>query len=408
MSTLLDLVEHFQSISGVSIEKHLLATPSDVNVKAAFRTFDIAVTGKGWDVIKAEVEKNTQNLFDDCDSMIFDGLPLETSEPYTPRQVFIAVIYAVLVVNGKNGVPSSLNSLLVEIHKTTRDLRGLPSRERRLDLVIGQLFQRIITILAYAQSKPSSRFSLSSRAGYDLVHHPDVQEQLRHIRWLVDDLQWGFGDFAAVFTQKFPSPLPLNNYPWPRSEFLHQTKVRLRELHGLPRGEGEAKRFQAAFGRLMEVIDGLVPRLDEFEERIIGSTYHEVDCLLQAAKETGSSRELASNVLCEISRCLCKFSHAPNTPKNKIAFARSIVVTLHVLRMLPSTIRNHAARLTVVSAMSKISVLNIEEKLSLNHEGVASLIGDLRSLTVRLDSGENDKGQVFTSMWEEALKNTSP
>ncbi|KAH8824387.1 hypothetical protein DL96DRAFT_1682632, partial [Flagelloscypha sp. PMI_526] len=404
MTTLSEVVEQFKSTSGVSIDKHLLATPSDANVKAAFRTFDIAVPGKGWAGIKAEVEKNAQSVFNDCEVMILNGLSLEASELYTTRQVFIAAISAVLITSkGKGGVPGSLNSLLVEVHKNTRDLGGLPPPEGQLDLVISQLFRRIITIIAYAQPKPSSRFSLSAPVDSDVIKRTAVQEQLHHIRWLVDDLQWGFGDFSTVFNQKLP-PSSVEKHTWPRNEFLRQTKERIQEVHGLPRGEGEAKRFQAALGHLIEVLDGLVARLCEFEMRVLGDTYDEIDRLLQATKATKSSLEMVSNVLAEVSRCLSGFSHAPNTPKNKIALARSIVVTLSIFQLLPSAIQNHAAHLTVVSAISKISVLNIEEKLSLNHEGIARLVGDLRSLTVSLDSGENVKGQAFTSMWDEALK----
>ncbi|KAH8824599.1 hypothetical protein DL96DRAFT_214088 [Flagelloscypha sp. PMI_526] len=399
-----NVVEGFESIGRISIEKHLLATPSNTHVKAAFRTIDIAVSDKSWAGIKAKVEKNVQDVFDDCEGMIFDGLPSEKSELYTTRQVFFAAISAVIVTfKGKDGVVGSLNSLLIEIHKSTRDLRGLPPPEGQFDLVIGQLFRRIITVIAYATPTLRFRFPSLSRSGYNVVNQTDVQEQLHHIRWLVDDLQWRFGEFSAVLNQKLP-PSFANQHPWPRSDFLRQTKERVVEVHSLPRGNGEAKRFQTAVGRLIEITDGLVIRLEEFEERIVENTYHEVDRLLQATKSTKSSLEMASNILAEVSRCLSRFSHALDTPKNKVALARSIVVTLGILQTLSSAIPSHAVHLTVVSAISKISVQNIEEKLSLNDEGIARLVSDLMLLTVCLDSGENVKGQAFTSMWEEALR----
>ncbi|KAH8830970.1 hypothetical protein DL96DRAFT_1595021 [Flagelloscypha sp. PMI_526] len=405
MASLIELVDHFESICGISMEKHLLATPGDATVKAAFRTFDIAVPGEEWAAIKEEVEKNAQSVFDDCERMIFDGLPLKDSEPNTTRQVFIAAISAVLINSkGKGGVPKSLNDLLVEIHKSTKDLSSLPAPEGQLDLVIGQLFRRIIKVIGYAQPKPSSRFSLSSPTECDVVKRTAVQEELHHIRWLVDDLQWGFGDFSTVFELKTPPSSSTEKRSWSRSDFFCQTKERIQELRGSPQGEGEEKRFQTALGRLVEVMDGLVTRLPDFEEKIIGDTYDEVVRLLQATKATNSSLEMVSNVLTEVSRCLSGFITSINTPKNKVALARSIVVTLSILQTLPDAIQNHAAHLTVVSAISKISVLNIEQKLNLFHEEIAQLVGDLRSLTAILDGGENVKGPAFAFMWDEASK----
>ncbi|KAH8797888.1 acyl transferase/acyl hydrolase/lysophospholipase [Flagelloscypha sp. PMI_526] len=404
MATLVESVDRFESIGGISMEKHLLATANNATVKNAFRTFDIAVPGKGWAAVMAEVEDSAQNVFDDCESMIFDGLPLKVSEPNTAQQVFIAAIRAVLVTSkGKNDVPKTLNNLLVEVHKSTRDLRGLPPPGGQLDLVIGQLFRRIITVLAYVHPRRGSRFSLSAAADPDVVKRTVVQEELHHIRWLVDDLQWGFGDFSVVFTGKLP-PSSTETHLWPWTEFLYQAKGRIQELHGSPGEEGEPKRFQDNFGRLIEVLDGLAARLCGFEERILGNTYDEVDRLLQATKASKSSLKLATNTFTEVSRCLSVFTHASDTPKNKVALARSIVIALSILQMLSSSIQGRAAHLAAVSAISKTSVLDIDETSSLDYEGIARVVGDLKSLTDSVNDAENVKGQGFASMWEKALK----